>query len=90
MNKTIIATVTFAILAATATQASAVSRAVKMACIGDYLSYCSAHSPGSAAVRRCFRANGSKLSRGCVKALVKHGYVSQAEVSRRAAKLGRR
>ncbi|MBU1212577.1 MAG: hypothetical protein KJ587_15060 [Alphaproteobacteria bacterium] len=89
MNTTIIAAITFAVLAASATQASAVSQAVKMACIGDYLSYCSAHSPGSPGVRSCFRANGSKLSKGCVGALVKAGMVSQSEVSRRAASLGR-
>lgn len=90
MNFTIAAVATFAVLAATSTQASAVSRAVKMACIGDYLSYCSAHSPGSPGVRKCFRANGSKLSKRCVGALVKAGMVSQSEVSRRAAKLRRR
>ncbi|KUO57626.1 MAG: hypothetical protein APF80_11800 [Alphaproteobacteria bacterium BRH_c36] len=89
MHTTIIAAITFAVLAATATQASAVSRAVKMACIGDYLSYCSAHSPGSPGVRTCFRANGSKLSKRCVGALINAGMVSQSEVSRRAAKLGR-
>jgi len=89
MNTTIVAVITFAVLAATATQASAVSRAVKMACIGDYLSYCSTHSPGSPGVRKCFRTNGSKLSKTCVRALVKAGMVSQTEVSRRAAKLGR-
>jgi hypothetical protein len=89
MNVTIVTAVTFALIAASATQASAVSRAVKMACIGDYLSYCSAYSPSSAEVRSCFRANGPKLSSSCVKALVKHGYVSQAEVNRRAASIGR-
>ena len=89
MKKTILAAATFALLAATATQASAVERAVKMACIGDYFSYCSGHAPGSPGVRKCFRANGSKLSGRCVKALVKFGYVSKTEVSRRAASLGR-
>ena len=74
-----------AIFAATATQAFAVSSSVKYACMGDYLSYCSGHAPGGAGVKRCMRANGSKLSRRCVKALVKAGYVSQSEVSRRAA-----
>ena len=85
MNTTVIAALTLAIFAATATQASAVSSSVKYACMGDYLSYCSGHAPGGAGVKRCMRANGSKLSRRCVKALVKAGYVSQSEVSRRAA-----
>lgn len=83
MNTTIIAAVTFAILAATATQASAVNRSVKRACIGDYFSYCSAHAPGSPGVRSCFRANGSKLSKRCIKALAKAGYVSKTKISRR-------
>ena len=69
-----------------ATGAFAVSASVKTACIGDYLSYCSSHRPGSAGLTRCMRRNGTKLSRRCVKALIKAGYVSQAEVSRRAAK----
>ena len=89
MNTTIIAALTLAIFAATATQASAVSSSVKYACMGDYLSYCSQHAPGGSAVKQCMRANGSKLSRGCVSALIKAGYVSKKEVSRRAASLGR-
>ena len=74
-----------AIFAATATQAFAVSSSVKYACMGDYFSYCSDHAPGSAGVKQCMRANGSKLSKGCVGALIKAGYVSQSEVSRRTA-----
>lgn len=89
MNTTFIAVLTFAALAFTATQASAVSRAVKMACANDYFSYCSAQAPGSPGVNSCFRANGSKLSHRCVGALVKAGLVSKTEVRRRAAKLRR-
>lgn len=89
-TKTIATALTVAILATTASsQAFAVSRSVKMACLSDYLSYCSAHAPGSAGVKTCMRANGSKLSSRCVKALVNAGYVSKAEVRRRAASLGR-
>ncbi|KUO57625.1 MAG: hypothetical protein APF80_11795 [Alphaproteobacteria bacterium BRH_c36] len=80
---------TVAIVAGASTNAFAVSNAVKYACMGDYLSYCSGHAPGSAGVKQCMRANGSKLSKGCVGALVKAGMVSQSEVSRRAASLGR-
>ncbi|MEM1371362.1 MAG: hypothetical protein AAGG72_03930, partial [Pseudomonadota bacterium] len=56
--------------------AFAVPGYVKRACIGDYFSYCSSHAPGSTAVRQCFRKNGSNLSHGCVKALVKAGLTS--------------
>lgn len=73
-------------LAAQATTASAVSLRVKVACTGDYLNYCSQHAPGSTATKRCMRANGSKLSKRCVNALVAAGYVSKAEVKRRSAR----
>lgn len=78
-------TVAIVALGLQASAASAVSLAVKRACIGDYLSYCSSYAPGSAKVRQCFRTNGSKLSKGCVSALVTAGMVSKAEVARRAA-----
>ncbi|HKZ96815.1 MAG TPA: hypothetical protein VJ045_07520 [Hyphomicrobiaceae bacterium] len=68
-------------------QASALSNAVKVACLGDYLSYCSSHQVGSPQLRQCMSAAGPKLSRGCVSALIAAGEVSQAEVSRRAASL---
>ncbi|CFX01745.1 conserved exported protein of unknown function [Candidatus Filomicrobium marinum] len=67
-------------------QAGAVSLSVKRACIGDYLSYCSAHSVGSSSLRQCMRDAGPRLSRGCVNALVAAGEVSKAEVSRRSAR----
>lgn len=89
MNTTIIAALTFTALTVTATQASAVSRSVKMACANDYFSYCSSHAPGSPGVNSCFRANGSKLSHRCVGELIKAGLVSKSEVRRRAAKLRR-
>lgn len=64
-------------------QAFAVSPAVKMACLGDYLSYCSAHPVGSQALRSCMSANGGNLSARCVSALVAAGEVSAAEVEKR-------
>jgi len=68
-----------------ASQAGAVSLAVKRACLGDYLSYCSSYSVGSGELRQCMRNAGPKLSRGCVNALVAAGEVSKTEVSRRSA-----
>lgn len=65
--------------------AAAVSIAVKMACMSDYLSNCSQHAIGSPGVRSCMRAVGARLSKGCVRALVGAGEVSQAEVERRKA-----
>jgi len=66
-------------------EAEAISARLKMACAGDYFSFCSQHSPSSPAVRQCMRANGLKLSNRCVNALVAAGEVSQAEVTRRQA-----
>lgn len=65
--------------------ASAVSLAVKRACMGDYFSYCSQHAVGSPELRRCMSNAGPRLSKQCVNALISAGEVSQSEVSRRAA-----
>ena len=66
-------------------QAVAISAQVRHACAGDYLSNCSSFAPESAQTRRCMRAVGYRLSKGCVRALVAAGEVSKAEVARRAA-----
>jgi len=66
-------------------EAGAVSARVRMACAGDYFSYCSQHSLSSPGVRQCMRANGLRLSDRCVSALVAAGEVSASEVARRQA-----
>lgn len=65
------------------TEAGAVSPAVKVACLSDYLANCSAYSVGSPELRKCMRAVGTRLSTRCVNALVAAGEVSKAEVTRR-------
>jgi hypothetical protein len=70
-----------------ASPAAAVSLAVKMACMSDYLANCSQHAIGSPALRSCMRAVGPRLSKGCVSALIANGEVSQAEVDKRKASL---
>jgi hypothetical protein len=75
----------FATLLVLATAAAAVDRRVERACANDYLTYCSQHDPDGPGVRQCMRANGLKLSTGCVSALVAAGEVSKAEVGRRSA-----
>ena len=55
--------------------------------MGDYFRYCSKHDPDSPGVRACMSANGHKLTKTCVNALVKAGEVSQAEVNRRSASM---
>ncbi|KAB2940776.1 MAG: hypothetical protein K8F92_17100 [Hyphomicrobium sp.] len=66
-------------------QANAVSPQVRNACANDYLSNCSAYDPESAQTRKCMRAVGYKLSKGCIAALVAAGEVSKAEIARRSA-----
>jgi hypothetical protein len=68
-----------------AADAGAVDARVSSACAGDYLTYCSQHDPDGPGTRRCMRANGLKLSKACVNALVAAGEVSKREVARRAA-----
>jgi hypothetical protein len=68
-----------------ATAAGAADPRVERACANDYLAYCSQHDPDGPGVRQCLRANGLKLSAGCVSALVAAGEVSKSEVSRRSA-----
>lgn len=67
------------------TIANAVDGRVRSACTGDYLAYCSDHDPDGKGVRRCMRANGHKLSSGCLNALVAAGEVSKKEIRRRSA-----
>jgi hypothetical protein len=78
-----------AVLAMFATQAGAVSASVQSACASDYFAYCSRHDPDGPGVRKCMRANGLKLSKSCVDALIAAGEVSKSEVDRRAAAAGR-
>lgn len=66
-------------------QVSAVSLSVQLACATDYYAYCSKHDPDGPGVRACMRANGLKLSKRCVNALLAAGEVTKAEVERRSA-----
>ena len=68
-----------------ATQASAASLAVQLACASDYYAYCSKHDPDGPGVRTCMNNNGHKLSKRCVSALISAGEISKAEVDRRSA-----
>ncbi len=68
-----------------ASQASAASLSVQLACAADYYAYCSKHDPDGPGVRACMRANGMKLSTRCVNALVAAGEVPKSDVERRSA-----
>ena len=84
--KTALAALTLAAgIAAQTSGAAAISNSVKIACMADYFSYCSQHSPEGSGVRQCMRTNGLNLSKRCLNALVTAGEVSKDEVVRRAA-----
>jgi hypothetical protein len=70
----------WAMLALSASPATAVSDSVTDACMSDYFAYCSAHAVGSEGLRQCMRGNGGALSLRCVYALIRSGDVSLAEV----------
>lgn len=64
--------------------AGAVDGRVRSACANDYLTYCSQHDPDGAGVRACMAANGSRLSPGCINALVAAGEVEQPTIARQS------
>lgn len=63
-------------------ESSAADARVRAACTNDYLAYCSQHDPDGAGVRQCMRANGSRLSAGCVNALIAAGEVQGPVLAR--------
>lgn len=77
----------FGTVSLSATGVSAVSIRTKLACASDYRAHCNSYKVGTAKLRQCMDANGSKLSKRCVNALVADGEISQTEVARRAASL---
>lgn len=62
--------------------ASTYSEAVRKYCRADYKKYCGQYGLETNALRSCMRRHGDKLSKSCVRALVRAGEVSQREVDR--------
>jgi len=75
-----------AALAVPGTQAFAYSNSVISACTGDYLNYCGSYDEDSAKGVQCMRGAASKLSKGCVDALVASGEVSKSTVVSRSSR----
>lgn len=75
MPKLILAAVATLALTAIVPAVHAYSDKVQRECQDDYLSFCSEHPAGSTRMRRCMEANGKRLSRRCVNALVDAGEV---------------
>ena len=55
----------------------------------DYRRFCSQWGLETRGLENCMRRHGDYLSKRCVKGLIAAGAVSQAEVNRRRAALGR-
>jgi hypothetical protein len=61
----------------------------KRQCAEDYRRFCSQWGLETRGLENCMRRHGDYLSKRCVKGLIQAGAVSQAEVNRRRAALGR-
>jgi len=61
----------------------------KRQCAEDYRRFCSQWGLKTRGLENCMRRHGDYLSKRCVKGLIAAGAVSQAEVNRRRAALGR-
>ena len=58
-------------------------------CAEDYRRFCSQWGLETRGLENCMRRHGDRLTNACIAALVRAGEVSQAEVNRRRAALGR-
>ncbi|MFZ2019714.1 MAG: hypothetical protein WAU90_13700 [Methyloceanibacter sp.] len=61
----------------------------KRQCAEDYRRFCSQWGLETRGLENCMRRHGDQLSKRCIKGLISAGAVSQAEVDRRRAALGR-
>ena len=58
-------------------------------CADDYRRFCREWGLETRGLENCMRRHGDRLNNACIAALVRTGQVSQAEVDRRRAALGR-
>ena len=61
----------------------------KRQCAEDYRRFCSQWGLETRGLENCMRSHGDRLTHACVRGLIAAGAVSQAEVNRRRAALGR-
>jgi len=80
--------IAFALVVCTAGVAQA-SRCQIRHCADDYRRFCSQWGLETRGLENCMRRHGDRLTNQCIAALVQRGEVSQAEVDRRRAALGR-
>ena len=77
------------IFAAILFTASAAEATGKRKCAEDYRRFCSQWGLETRGLQNCMRQHGDQLTPRCIKGLIQAGAVSQAEVDRRRAQLGR-
>ena len=65
------------------------AEAGKRKCAEDYRRFCSQWGLETRGLQNCMRSHGDRLTKACVRGLIAAGAVSQAEVDRRRAALGR-
>ena len=70
-------------------QAGTITSGMQNNCANDYKKFCGDYGLQTAALNLCMRKAGPSLSPACVKALVAAGKVSQADVDKIKAQMGR-
>jgi hypothetical protein len=76
-------------LAVLVMSAGAAEATGKRKCAEDYRRFCSQWGLETRGLQNCMRAHGDYLSKRCIKGLIQAGAVSQVEVDRRRAQIGR-
>jgi hypothetical protein len=70
-------------------QAGTITKGMQNNCANDYKKFCGDYGLQTAALNLCMKKAGPSLSPACVQALVQAGKVSQADVDKIKAQMGR-
>lgn len=70
-------------------QAGTITKGMQDYCVNDYKKFCGEYGLQTSALNLCMKKAGPSLSPACVRALVQAGKISQAEVDRVKAQMGR-
>jgi hypothetical protein len=70
-------------------QAGNITKGMQDNCANDYKKFCGEYGLQTSALNLCMKKAGPSLSPACVRALVQAGKISQAEVDRIKAQMGR-
>jgi hypothetical protein len=70
-------------------QAGTITKGMQNYCVNDYKKFCGDYGLQTSALTLCMKKAGPSLSPACVQALVQAGKISQADVDRIKAQMGR-